>query len=194
MRVRLGEAAMVPDDFRSTDTVRFPTCLDGLRKHFLDITRVLDAADVDFWRHSIRGAEMDAADTAKALIEVLLERDVPDTVQLNLILSQVKAATLDDEFGLGQGVLRKGQWQRKDCVAFSVGPENLPQRRVLIRTAMVFGGDGGYDVMVSACYGFVRYYSISIVVIIILIISAALFTMLAKIATAIICKLTGFPA
>lgn len=59
-----------------------------------------------------------------------------------------------------------------------------------------FWGDGGYDVMVSACYGFVRYYSISIVVvvIIILIISAALFTMLAKIATAIICKLTGFPA
>lgn len=109
MRVRLGEAAMVPDDFRSTDTVRFPTCLDGLRKHFLDITRVLDAANVDFWRHSIRGAEMDASDTAKALIEVLLECDVPDTVQLNLVLAQVKAATLDDEFGLGQGVLRKRQ-------------------------------------------------------------------------------------
>lgn len=67
MRVRLGEAAMVPDDFRSTDTVRFPTCLDGLRKHFLDITRVLDASDVDFRRHSIRGAEMDAADTAQTL-------------------------------------------------------------------------------------------------------------------------------
>ena len=47
---------------------------------------------------------MDAADTAKALIEVLLERDVPDAVQLNLILAQVKAATLDDKFGLGQGI------------------------------------------------------------------------------------------
>lgn len=125
MRVRLGEAAMVPDDFRSTDTVRFPASLDGLRKHFLDITRVLDAADVDFWRHSICGAEMDAANTAQPLIEVLLECDVPDAVQLNLILAQVKAATLDDEFCLGQGVLRKGQRQRKDGVAFSVGPENL---------------------------------------------------------------------
>lgn len=125
MRVRLGEAAMVPDDFRSTDTVRFPASLDGLRKHFLDITRVLDAADVDFRCHSIRGAEMDAADTAKTLIEVLLERDVPDAVQLNLVLAQVEAATLDDKFGLGQGVLRKGQWQRKDGVAFSVSPENF---------------------------------------------------------------------
>lgn len=125
MRVRLWEAAMVSDDFRSTDTVRSPTCLDGLRKHFLDITRVLDAANVDFRRHSIRGAEMDAANTAQTLIEVLLERDVPDTVQLNLVFAQVKAATLDDEFGLGQGVLRKGQRQRKDGVAFSVGPENL---------------------------------------------------------------------
>lgn len=125
MRVRLGEATMVPDDFRSTDTVRFPTCLDGLRKHFLDITRVLDAADVDFRSHSIRGAEMDAANTAKALIEVLLECDVPDAVQLNFILAQVKAATLDDEFGLGQSVLREGQGQRKDGVAFSVGPENF---------------------------------------------------------------------
>ena len=65
MRVRLGEATMVPDDFRSTDTVRFPASLDGLRKHFLDITRVLNAADVDFRRHSIRGAEMDAADAAR---------------------------------------------------------------------------------------------------------------------------------
>lgn len=101
MRVRLGEATMVSDDFRSTDTVRFPASLDGLRKHFLDITRVLDAADVDFRRHSIRGAEMDAADTADALIEVLLERDIPDAVQLNLILAQVKAATLDDKFCLG---------------------------------------------------------------------------------------------
>lgn len=55
---------------------------------------------------------------------------------------------------------------------------------------MVFWCDGGYDVMVSACYGFVRYYGISIVVIIILIIATALFTMFAKIATAIICKLT----
>lgn len=125
MRVRLGEATMVPDDFRSADTVRFSASLDGLRKHFLDITRVLDATDIDFRRHSIRGAEMDAANTAQTLIEVLLERDVPDAVQLNLILAQVEAATLDDEFGLGQGVLRKGQWQRKDCVAFSVGPENL---------------------------------------------------------------------
>lgn len=125
MRVRLWEATMVPYDFRSTDTICFPASLDGLRKHFLDITRVLDAANVDFRRHSIRGAEMDAADTAKALIEVLLERDVPDTVQLNFILAQVKAATLDDEFGLGQGVLCKGQRQRKDGVAFSVGPENF---------------------------------------------------------------------
>jgi hypothetical protein len=57
-----------------------------------------------------------------------------------------------------------------------------------------FWSDGGYDVMVSACYGFVRYCGISIIVIIILIIAAALFTMLAKIATAIICKFTGFPA
>lgn len=125
MRARLGEVTVVTYDFRSTDTVRFPASLDGLRKHFLDIARVLDAADVDFRRHSIRGAEMVAADTAKALIEVLLERDVPDTVQLNLILSQVKAATLDDEFGLCQGVLREGQRQGKDGVAFTVGPENL---------------------------------------------------------------------
>lgn len=125
MRARLGEATVVTYDFRSTDTVRFPASLDGLRKHFLDIARVLDAADVDFRRHSICGAEMDAADTAKTLIEVLLERDVPDTVQLNLVFAQVKAATLDDEFGLGQCVLRKGQRQRKDGVAFSVGPENF---------------------------------------------------------------------
>ena len=125
MRVRLGETTMVPDDFRSTDTVRFPTCLDGLRKHFLDITRVLDAADVDFRCHSICGAEMDAANTAQTLIEVLLERDVPNAVQLNLVFAQIKAATLDDEFGLGQGVLRKGQRQRKDGVAFAVGPENF---------------------------------------------------------------------
>lgn len=142
MRVRLGEAAMVPDDFRSTDTVRFPTCLDGLRKHFLDITRVLDASDVDFRRHSIRGAEMDAADTAQTLIEVLLECDVPDAVQLNLILAQVKAATLDDEFGLGQGVLRKGQRQRKDGVAFSVGPENLFFVQVDAELAVFEGGHG----------------------------------------------------
>ena len=142
MRVRLGEAAMVPDDFRSTDTVRFPTCLDGLRKHFLDITRVLDAADVDFRCHSIRGAEMDAADTAQTLIEVLLERDVPDTVQLNLVFAQIKAATLDDEFGLGQGVLRKGQWQRKDGVAFSVGPENLLLVQVDAELAVFEGGHG----------------------------------------------------
>lgn len=125
MRVRLVEAVMVPDDFRSTDTVRFPTCLDGLRKHFLDIARVLDAADVDFRRHSICRAKMDATDTAQTLIEVLLECDVPDAVQLNLVLAQVEAATLDDEFGLGQGVLCKRQRQRKDGVAFSVGPEDF---------------------------------------------------------------------
>ena len=142
MRVRLGEAAMVPDDFRSTDTVRFPTCLDGLRKHFLDITRVLDTTDIDFRRHSICGTEMDAADTAKSLIEVLLERDVPDTVQLNLVLAQVKAATLDDEFGLGQGVLRKRQRQRKDGVAFSVGLENFFFVQVDTELAVFEGGHG----------------------------------------------------
>lgn len=142
MQVRLGEATMVPDDFRSTDTVRFPASLDGLRKHFLDITRVLDAADVDFRRHSIRGAEMGAADTAKTLIEVLLERDVPDAVQLNFILAQVKAATLDDEFGLGQGVLRKGQRQRKDGVAFSVGPENFLLVQIDAELAVFEGGHG----------------------------------------------------
>ena len=142
MRVRLGEATMVPDDFRSTDTVRFPTCLDGLRKHFLDITRVLDTTDIDFRRHSICGTEMDAADTAKALIEVLLERDVPDAVQLNFILAQVKAATLDDEFGLGQGVLRKGQRQRKDGVAFAVGPENFLLVQIDAELAVFEGGHG----------------------------------------------------
>lgn len=125
MRGRLGEATMVPDDFRSTDAVRFPASLDGLRKHFLDIARVLDTTDIDFRCHGIRGAEMDATYTAKTLIEVLLERDVPDAVQLNFILAQIEAATLDDEFGLAQGVLRKGQRQRKDGVAFSVGPENF---------------------------------------------------------------------
>lgn len=125
MRGRLGEAAMVPDDFRSTDTVRFPASLDGLRKHFLDISRVFDAADVDFRRHSICGTEMDAADAAQALVKILPKCNVPDTIQLNLILAQVKAATLDDEFGLGQSVLRKGQRQRKDGAAFSVGPENF---------------------------------------------------------------------
>ena len=142
MRVRLGEATMVPDDFRSTDTVRFPTCLDGLRKHFLDITRVLDTTDIDFRRHSICGTEMDAADTAKALIEVLFERDVPDTVQLNLVFAQIKAATLDDEFGLGQGVLCKGQRQRKDGVAFSVGPENFLLVQVDAELAVFEGGHG----------------------------------------------------
>ena len=142
MRGRLGKATMVPDDFRSTDTVRFPTCLDGLRKHFLDITRVLDTTDIDFRRHSICGTEMDAADTAKALIEVLLERDVSDTVQLNLVLAQVKAATLDDEFGLGQGVLRKRQRQRKDGVAFSVGPENFFFVQVDTELAVFEGGHG----------------------------------------------------
>lgn len=53
MRVWLGEATMVPDDFRSTDTVRFAASLDGLRKHFLDIARVLDATDIDFRCHGI---------------------------------------------------------------------------------------------------------------------------------------------
>lgn len=142
MRVRLGKATMVPDDFRSTDTVCFPASLDGLRKHFLDIARVLDTADVDFRCHSIRGAEMDAADPAQAFIEVLLERDVPDAVQLNFILAQVKAATLDDEFGLGQGVLRKGQRQRKDGVAFSVGPENFLLVQVDTELAVFEGGHG----------------------------------------------------
>lgn len=142
MRVRLGEATMVPDDFRSTDTVRFPANLDCLRKHFLDIARVFDAADVDFRRHSICGAEMDAADTAQTLIEVLLECDVPDAVQLNLIFAQVKAATLDDEFGLGQGVFREGQRQRKDGVAFSVGPENFLLVQVDAELAVFEGGHG----------------------------------------------------
>lgn len=88
MRGRLREATMVPNDFRSTDTVRFPASLDGLRKHFLDIARVLDTTDIDFRRHCIRGTEMNATDTAQTLIEVLLERDVPDAVQLNLILAK----------------------------------------------------------------------------------------------------------
>lgn len=142
MRGRLRETTMVPNDFRSTDTVRFPASFDGLRKHFLDITRVLDAADVDFRRHSIRGAEMDAADTAQTLIEVLLECDVTDTVQLNFILAQIEAATLDDEFGLGQGVLRKGQRQRKDGVAFSVCPENFLLVQVDAELAVFEGGHG----------------------------------------------------
>ena len=142
MRVRLGEVAMVPDDFRSTDTVCFPASLDGLRKYFLDIARVLDTTDIDFRCHGIRGAEMDAADTAQTLIEVLLECDVPDAVQLNFILAQVKAATLDDEFGLGQGVLRKGQRQRKDGVAFSVCPENFLLVQVDAELAVFEGGHG----------------------------------------------------
>lgn len=142
MRGRLWEVTMVPDDFRSTDTVRFPASLDGLRKHFLDIARVLDTTDIDFRCHGIRGAEMDAADTAKALIEVLLERDVPDAIQLNLILAQVKAATLDDEFGLGQGIFRKGQRQRKDGVAFAVSPENFLLVQVDTELAVFEGGHG----------------------------------------------------
>lgn len=156
MRVRLGETTMVPDDFRSTDTVRFPTCLDGLRKHFLDITRVLDTTDIDFRCHGIRGTEMDAADTAKALIEVLLECNVPDAVQLNLILAQVEAATLDDKFGLGQGVLRKGQRQRKDGVAFSVGPENFLLVQVDAELAVFEGGHG----MAPFVMGFVWFFGI----------------------------------
>lgn len=151
MRGRLGEVTMVPDDFRSTDAVRFPASLDGLRKHFLDIARVLDTTDINFRCHGIRRAEMDAANTAKALIEVLLERDVPDAVQLNFILAQVKAATLDDEFGLGQGVLREGQGQRKDCVAFAVGPENFLLVQIDAELAVFEGGHG----MVPFVMGFV---------------------------------------
>lgn len=151
MRVRLGKATMVPDDFRSADTIGFPASLDGLRKHFLDIARVLDTTDINFRCHGIRGAEMDAADTAKALIEVLLERNVPDAVQLNLILAQVKAATLDDKFGLGQGILRKGQRQRKDGVALAVGPENFLLVQVDAELAVFEGRHG----MVPFVMGFV---------------------------------------
>lgn len=159
MRVRLREAAMVPDDFRSTDTVCFPASLDGFRKHFLDITRVLDASDVDFRCHSIRGAEMDAANTAQTLIEVLLECDVPDAVQLNFILAQVKAATLDDEFGLGQGVLRKGQRQRKDGVAFAVGPENFLLVQIDTELAVFEGRHG----MAPFVMGFVCFFGITFI-------------------------------
>lgn len=155
MRVRLWEVAVVPDDFRSTDTVRFPSCLDGLRKHFLDITRVLDTTDIDFRRHGIRGAEMDAADTAKALIEVLLKRDVPDAVQLNLVFAQVKAATLDDEFGLGQGIFREGQRQRKDGVAFAVGPENFLLVQVDAELAVFEGGHGMAPFVMGFVWGIV---------------------------------------
>ena len=142
VHVRFREATVVSDDFRSPDTVRFPANLDGLRKDLFDCTRVLDAADVNFRGHRIRGAEMDATYTAKTLIEVLLERDVPDAVQLNLILAQVKAATLDDKFGLGQGVLREGQGQRKDGVAFAVGPENFLLIQVDTELAVFEGGHG----------------------------------------------------
>lgn len=142
MRVRLWEVTMVPDDFRSTDTVRFPASLDGLRKHFLDIARVPDTTDIDFRRHGIRGAEMDATYTAQTFIEVLLERDVPDVVQLNFILAQIEAATLDDEFGLGQGVLRKRQRQRKDGVAFAVSPENFLLVQIDAELAVFEGGHG----------------------------------------------------
>lgn len=149
MRVRLGKATMVPDDFRSTDTVRFPASLDGLRKHLLDIARVLDTTDINFRCHGIRGAEMDATYTAKTLIEVLLERDVPDAVQLNLILAQVKAATLDDKFGLGQGIFRKGQRQRKDGVTFSVSPENFLLVQVDTELAVFEGGHGAAPFMME---------------------------------------------
>ena len=142
MRVRLWEVAMVSDDFRSTDTVRFPASLDGLRKHFFDIARVLDTTDIDFRCHGIRGTEMNAADTAKTLIEVLLERDVPNAVQLNLVFAQIKAATLDDKFGLGQGVLRKRQRQRKEGVAFAVSPENFFFVQVDAELAVFEGGHG----------------------------------------------------
>lgn len=151
MRVRLGKATMVPDDFRSADTIGFSASLDGLRKHFLDIARVLDTTDIDFRCHGIRGAEMDAADTAQTFIEVLLECDVPDAVQLNFILAQVEAATLDDKFGLGQSVLREGQGQRKDGMAFSVGPENFFLVQVDAELTVFEGGHG----MVPFVMGFV---------------------------------------
>lgn len=83
-----------------------------------------------------------ASYTAKTLIEVLLERDVSDTVQLNLILAQVEAATLDDEFGLSQGVLCKGQRQRKDGVAFAVSPENFLLVQIDAELAVFEGGHG----------------------------------------------------
>lgn len=156
MRGRLGEATMVSDDFRSTDTVRFPASLDGLRKHFFDIARVLDTTDIDFRRHGIRGAEMNATNTAQTLIEVLLECDVPDAVQLNLILAQVKAATLNDEFGLGQGIFRKGQRQRKDGVTFSVSPENFFFVQVDTELAVFEGGHG----MAPFVMGFVWTFGI----------------------------------
>lgn len=85
---------------------------------------------------------MNATNTAQTLIEVLLERDVPDAVQLNLILAQIKAATLDDEFGLGQGVLRKGQRQRKDSVALAVSPENFLLVQVDAELTVFEGGHG----------------------------------------------------
>lgn len=78
MRGRLGEATMVPDDFRSTDAVRFPASLDGLRKHFLDIARVLDTTDIDFRCHGIRGAEMDATYTAKTLVFPSVPVNIPN--------------------------------------------------------------------------------------------------------------------
>lgn len=56
---------------------------------------------------------MDAANTAQTLIEVLLERDVPNAVQLNLVFAQIKAATLDDEFGLGQVYFVKDSGREK---------------------------------------------------------------------------------
>lgn len=85
---------------------------------------------------------MDASNTAKALIEVLLKRDVPDAVQLNLVFAQIEAATLDDEFGLGQGIFRKGQRQRKDGVAFAVSPENFLLVQVDTELAVFEGGHG----------------------------------------------------
>lgn len=85
---------------------------------------------------------MNATDTANALIEVLLELDVPDAVQLNLILAQVEAATLDDKFGLGQSVLREGQGQRKDGVALAVSPENFFLVQVDAELTVFEGGHG----------------------------------------------------
>lgn len=87
MHVRLGETTVLTNDFRSTDTVRFPTSLDSLGKNFFDCTRVLDAADVNFRGHRIRGTEVYAADTAQAFIKVLSKCDVPDAVQLYLVFA-----------------------------------------------------------------------------------------------------------
>ena len=152
MHVGLGETTVLTNNFRGADTVRFPTSLDGLRKGLFDCTRVFDAADVNFRGHRIRGAEMDAADAAQTLVKILLECNVPDAVQLNLILAQIKAATLDDKLCLGQSVLREGQRQRKDGVAFSVGPENLLFVQVDAEFAVFEGGHGAAPFVVGVVW------------------------------------------